>query len=209
MLACGVVDLVFSALGTFCVGMADIRALANSQQVGRRQCPPSIAILFFLDTDTTTTDWNVVIGNTQAQAMKVNLSADLKHLYIAIEGTLDWEYLTVREDSTAQYSFLSPLPPAKTPSSFSSSSGSPDSSPTLALIDLNTSLLWSRRQELKLIAVQSAYISSHLSHIDTTLQLMGDKWGHSIGEFNTRCSDFSNMLQGTHRPPPKRAHTQQ
>jgi hypothetical protein len=139
--------------------------------------------------------------------MKVNLSADLKHLYIAIEGTLDWEYLTVRDDGAAQSSFLSPLPPAKGLSTFTMSES--PSSPTLALIDINTSLLWSRRQELKMIAVQSAYISSHLSHIGTTLQLMGDKWGHSINEFNMRCNDFSNMLQGTSPqllfPPTKQA----
>jgi len=78
----------------------------------------------------------------------------------------------------------------------SSSSGVPLSSPTLGLIDINTSLLWSRRQELKLIAVQSAHISSHLSHIGTTLQLMADKWSQSTSEFNTKCSDFDRMLQG-------------
>lgn len=125
--------------------------------------------------------------------MRVNLSSDFRHLYIAVEGALDWEYLAINDsEGNLSSSFLSPLPVGKT-----SSLGSP-SAPSYALgvIDINTSLLWSRRNELKMIAAQSASISSHLSHIGTTLQLMSEKWSQSINEFNLRCHDFANMLQG-------------
>ncbi len=69
--------------------------------------------------------------------------------------------------------------------------------PSLWLLDIDTPLLWARREELKFIAIQSAHISAHISHVGTTIDMISEKWNAAMKDFNTKLvQDFAGQLEG-------------
>jgi septal ring factor EnvC (AmiA/AmiB activator) len=65
------------------------------------------------------------------------------------------------------------------------------------LRQFNTSMLWTRRMELRAVAAQFAHIESLVGYIEAVMQEILQKWKENIVQWNNKVAALKELFQST------------